>query len=99
MCQDNPSPRTPYGEQLEELKRREKYAATNLKAAEQQMYQNATASGLIGSNRLTLRDRLKRTMESAQQEERRSRKSSELYDLLNKHPEVARILELIEELQ
>ena len=49
--------------------------------------------------RSTLRDRLKRTIESANDQNHKARKANELVALLEKNPEVARILELIEELQ
>lgn len=47
--------------------------------------------------RPTLRDRLMRTINDAAGQQRRARNANELFDLLNKHPDVARILELIEE--
>lgn len=50
------------------------------------------------SHRPTLRDRLKRQMEHSQQEQSRSKRASELHGLLCKHEDVARILELKEEL-
>ena len=46
----------------------------------------------------TLRDRLKTRIERASQEQRKIRKADELMDLLCKNPDVARILELVEEL-
>lgn len=50
------------------------------------------------SHRPTLRDRLKRQVEHSQQEQSRSKRASELHGLLCKHEDVARILELKEEL-
>lgn len=47
--------------------------------------------------RPTLRDRLKRQIESAVREQRRARSANELFELLEKNPDVARILELMEE--
>lgn len=49
-------------------------------------------------HRPTLRDRLKRQLEHSQQEQSRSKRASELHGLLCKHEDVARILELKEEL-
>ena len=46
----------------------------------------------------TLRDRLKVCIERASEEQRKVRKADELMDLLSKNPDVARILELVEEL-
>lgn len=61
-----------------------------------------TASGMLASAladyKPTLRDRLKRQIESAGREQKRSRCANELFDLLNKNPEVARIFELMEEI-
>ncbi len=64
-----------------------------------------TTSGMLGGGyvgvdteyRPTLRDRLKRTIDDAGSQQRRARNANELFDLLNRNPEVARILELIEE--
>lgn len=47
--------------------------------------------------RPTLRDRLTRTIQDHGSQQRRARNANELFDLLNKHPEVARILELMED--
>lgn len=67
--------------------------------AAQTQEQEARAMGMIGQlHRPSLRDRLKRTIEAAEQEQSRARKANELYDLLAKNPEVARILELLEDL-
>jgi hypothetical protein len=49
--------------------------------------------------RPTLRDRLKKQIDHFAQEERRASKANELVDLLEKNPDVARILELVEDLQ
>lgn len=60
-----------------------------------------STSGMIGRKeeyRPTLRDRLKRQIESVTQEQQLAVKASELFDLLCKNPEVARILELMEDL-
>ena len=60
------------------------------------------AGGLLGCDkpyRSTLRDRLKWTIKSANDQNHKARKANELVALLEKNPEVARILELIEELQ
>ena len=48
--------------------------------------------------RPTLRDRLKRQIESANETQSAARSANELYDLLDKHQDVARILELWEEI-
>lgn len=62
-----------------------------------------TQGGILGGYavdteyRPTLRDRLKRTIDDAGSQQRRARNANELFDLLNRNPEVARILELIEE--
>lgn len=60
-----------------------------------------SVSGMLGRPnecRPTLRDRLKKQIEAAVQERRRDRGANELFDLLCKNPDTARILELVEEL-
>jgi hypothetical protein len=50
-----------------------------------------------GSHASTLRDRLKRQIEAHSRESHRVKTANELFDLLEKNPDVARILELLEE--
>lgn len=89
MEYDTPSPKTPYGEL-----RAQKEAAEKAQA----IFLQTGAAGPTANSRSTLRDRLKRQIERSHEEQHRVRRADELYDLLCKHPEVARILELIEEI-
>ncbi len=74
----------------------DQYWAAQTREKERAAMQNPEGIGAITLRR-TLRDRLKEQIDAAGQAEIRARKANELYDLLNQHPEVARILELIEE--
>lgn len=58
---------------------------------------NAQAFG-CSIQRSTMRDKLKARIERHSQDARHVERCNELYDLLNKNPEVARILELFEEI-
>ncbi len=86
----------PYIEQLEKERAHQKMMEAQATCAQPQY-----ATGLVGGSSYppSLRDRLKRKIEAATQEQARARKNSELFDLLEKNPEVARILELLETLQ
>lgn len=74
-----------------------KYWAAQTREKERAAMQNPEEGIGAITLRRTLRDRLKEQIDAAGQAEIRARKANELYDLLNQHPEVARILELIEE--
>lgn len=86
----------------EQMKRDD--VAAQLKA--QQEYQRQTATiggGALGGGALqcgqpSLRERLSNRLYRAQEEARTADRLSELQYLLDKHPEVARILELLDQL-
>lgn len=92
-------------EQEEALKRAcpgEAESANAKTAYQAEESQARTTGGMIGIPRdwrPTLRDRLMKEIESEKKQRDRVRQANELFDLLNKNPDVARILELIEDLR
>jgi hypothetical protein len=69
------------------------------KAATQQKYQEQAGAFMGGACRVGLRERVARQMERAMEESGKFSRLSELSELLNRNPEVARILDLIEEVR
>jgi hypothetical protein len=75
---------------------RDRQEKMNAYEAQTQACGAATLNGYGG--RKTLRDRLKANIEDARNQRDRLARQNELFALLEKNPEIARILELIEEI-
>ena len=81
---------------MNEGKRQQEEISDKCTAATSAPYGLANDCGSLANP--TLRDRLKIRIERASKERHKVRKADELMDLLLKNPDVARILELVEEL-